>query len=235
MLWSQSGCRAPLAQRIYPAVSLQVATFQFPRWILPVKRPWSHVERVFALTSHPWHLLIAFALTIPTQTWAQTNPSKKMEQADAAQAFRQGRLLDTFGKWQIRKGLIANSYLLIGKSVGDGESQFWLHCDPHNLITVAVPLMQLSGSDRLRSHKIIIRSDTGLERELSLVVFENFVAVAIDYQGGGNSKVANFLDVLRASHETVSISYGDKSVVYDVNGLPAAAARFQELCRGVAR
>jgi hypothetical protein len=69
-----------------------------------------------------------------------------MEQADAGQAFRQGRLLDTFGNWQIREGLIANTYLLIGKSAGNGESQFWLHCDQHNLITVAVPLMELSGS-----------------------------------------------------------------------------------------
>ena len=61
------------------------------------------------------------------------------------------------------------------------------------------------------------------------------MAVAIDYQGGSNNKVADFLDVLRASHETASISYGDKSFVYDVNELPAAQARFQELCRHVAR
>jgi hypothetical protein len=180
-------------------------------------------------------LLITFALAIPAQTWAQADTSKQMEQADAAQTFRQGRLLDTFGRWQIRKGLVANSYLLIGRSASDGKRQFWLHCDQHNLITVAVPLMELSGSDRLRSHKITIRSDTGLEREFSLVVFENFVAVAIDYQGGNNNKVADFLDVLRASHETVSISYGDKSFVYDVNGLPAAQARFQELCGHLAR
>ena len=154
-----------------------------------------------------------------------------MEQAGAGQIFRQGRLLDTFGTWQIRKGLIANTYLLIGKSARGGESQFWLHCDQQNLITVAVPLMELSGKDRLRSHKIAIRSDTGLERELSLVVFENFVAVAVDYESGGNNKVADFLDVLHASHETVTISYGDKSFAYDVDGLPAAQARFQELCR----
>ena len=83
------------------------------------------------------------------------------------QAFRQGRLLDTFGKWEIREGLIANTYLLIGKSASDGESQFWLHCDQHNLVTIAVPLMELSGSKRLRSRTIIIRSDTGLERALN--------------------------------------------------------------------
>jgi hypothetical protein len=187
-------------------------------------------KRVAALSLR-WLLLIAFALAIPAQTWAQADTSKKMEQADAGQIFRQGRLLDTFGKWQIRKGLIANTYLLIGKSARDGESQFWLHCDQQNLITVAVPLMELSGKDRLRSHKIAIRSDTGLERELSLVVFENFVAVAVDYQSGSNNKVTDFLDVLHASRETVTISYGDKSFAYNVDGLPAAQARFQELCR----
>jgi hypothetical protein len=180
-------------------------------------------------------LLIALALAIPAQTWAQADTSKRAEQPEAAQAFTQGNLLDTFGKWEIRTGLGGNSYLLIGKSAGDGESQFWIHCDERNLITVAVPLMELSGSDRLRSHKITIRSDTGLEREFSLVVFENFVAVAADYQGGGNNKVIEFLDVLRASRKTVSISYGEKSFEYDVDGLPAARARFQELCRRAVR
>ena len=56
------------------------------------------------------------------------------------------------------------------------------------------------------------------------------MAVAVDYQGGGNNKIADFLDVLRASNQTVTISYGAKSFEYDVDGLPAARARFQELC-----
>ena len=85
--------------------------------------------------------LLVFALATPAQTWAQADTSKQMEQADAAN-FPQGRLLDTFGKWQIREGLIANTYLLIGKSVRNDESQ----------ITVAVP-MEVSGSDRLRCTK----------------------------------------------------------------------------------
>jgi hypothetical protein len=95
--------------------------------------------------------------------------------------------------------------------------------------------MELSGSDRLRSHKVTIRSDTGLERELSLVVFENFVAVAIDFQGGGNNKVADFFEVLHASNRTITMSYGDKSFAYDVDGLPAAQARFGKLCRHLVR
>jgi hypothetical protein len=158
-----------------------------------------------------------------------------MDQADPAQTFHQGQLLDTFGNWQIREGLTANTYRLIDKDASNGESQFWLHCDQHNLITVAVPLKELSGSDRLRSHKITIRSDTGRERELSLVVFENFVAVAVDYQGGGNNKVAEFLGILDASNQTVTISYGDKKFEYAVNGLRAAQARFQDLCRRAVR
>ena len=89
-----------------------------------------------SLLTHRWHLLITFALAIPAQTWAQADTSKRAEQPEAAQAFTQGNLLDTFGKWEIRTGLGGNSYLLIGKSAGDGESQFWLHCDQHKLITV---------------------------------------------------------------------------------------------------
>jgi hypothetical protein len=54
-------------------------------------------------------------------------------------------------------------------------------------------------------------------------------------QGASNNKVADFLDVLRASLKTVSISYGDKSFAYDVDGLPAAQARFPELCRRLVR
>jgi hypothetical protein len=148
----------------------------------------------------------------------------------ARQPFGEGRLLDTFGKWEIRKGLTHNTYLLIGESIRDGEGHFWLHCDQNNLITVAVPLVERAGSDHLRSHAITIRSDTGLSRAMSLVVFENFVAVATEYHGGRNDKVADFLDVLRTAKETVTISYAHRSFDYDVAYLPAAQARFHELC-----
>jgi hypothetical protein len=55
-------------------------------------------------------------------------------QTDAA-PVRQGALLDTFGKWEIRKGLIDNTYLLTGESTGDGEGRFWLHCDQNSMMT----------------------------------------------------------------------------------------------------
>jgi hypothetical protein len=175
--------------------------------------------------------LAAFALLLPLQAWAQADTFKEY-----AQLFRQGRLLDAFGKWEIREGLIGKTYLLIGESARDGESYFWLHCDQNNLITVAVPLLERSESwDRLRSHPITIRSDTGLKRAMSLIVFENFVAVAIDYKGGRNANVAGFLEVLRAAKETVTIAYAQKSFDYDVTQLPAARARFQELCSRAAR
>ena len=47
-------------------------------------------------------------------------------------------------------------------------------------------------------------------------MFENFVAIAIDYEGARNDKVADFLDVLHAAKETVTISYADRSFDYDV-------------------
>jgi len=65
---------------------------------------------------------------------------------------------------------------------------------------------------------------------MSLVVFESFVAVAMDYDGGRNDKVTDFINVLRAAKETVTISYAHKTYQYDVTELPAAQARFQQLC-----
>jgi hypothetical protein len=61
--------------------------------------------------------------------------------AHQPEPFRQGVLVDTFGQWEIRKGLIDHTFLLIGASKGDGEGHFWLHCDQNNMITVAVPLL----------------------------------------------------------------------------------------------
>jgi hypothetical protein len=154
--------------------------------------------------------------------------------AHQSEPFRQGVLVDTFGQWEIRKGLIDHTFLLIGASKGDGEGHFWLHCDQNNMITVAVPLLERP-HDRVRSHPVTIRADTGLTRAMSLVVFEDFVAVAIDYDGGRNDKVADFLDVLRSAKETVTISYSDHNFDYDVTQLHAAQARFRELCSRPAR
>jgi hypothetical protein len=57
----------------------------------------------------------------PFHAWAQADAVKVApgdHQTDAA-PVRQGALLDTFGKWEIRKGLIGNTYLLTGESTGD--------------------------------------------------------------------------------------------------------------------
>jgi hypothetical protein len=111
-----------------------------------------------------------------------------------------------------------------------GEGHFWLHCDQNRLMTVAVPLAERNGQERLRSHAVKIRADTGAARDMSLVVFESFVAIAIDYDGGRNDKVADFLSVLRAAKEKVTISYAHKSFDYDVTQLQDAQARFLQLC-----
>ena len=174
-----------------------------------------------------WGLLAAIASMLAVPVWAEVGAA-----ADASdtEAFRQALLLDTFGKWQIRKGLDNNTYLLIGESTGDGAGHFWLHCDQNHLMTVAVPLAERDGQERLRSHAVTIRADTGAERAMDLIVFESFVAVAIDYEGGPNNKVADFIDVLRAAKATVTISYANKTFEYDVTQLPTAEARFLQLC-----
>ena len=177
---------------------------------------------------HRWGVLTVFAVMLPVSAWAE--PGATVNTGTDTAGYRQGVLLDAFGNWQVRRGLVDNTYLLIGESSGDGEGHFWLHCDQNHLMTVAVPLAERNGQERLRSHAVKIRADTGAARDMSLVVFESFVAIAIDYDGGRNDKVADFLNVLRAAKEKVTISYAHKSFDYDVTQLPAAQARFLQLC-----
>lgn len=187
-------------------------------------------SRGVTLFSHRWGVA-AVALMLPVSAWAEVGATDHAGgEIRSTAPFRQGVLLDTFGKWQVRKGLLDNTYLLIGESAGDGEGHFWLHCDQNNLMTVAVPLAERNGQERLRSHAVTVRADTGATRAMSLVVFESFVAVAMDYDGGRNDKVTDFINVLRAAKETVTISYAHKTYQYDVTELPAAQVRFQQLC-----
>jgi hypothetical protein len=183
------------------------------------------------LIAHRWGMPAAMALSLLVPALAGADsPSGEARHASASNALREGQLLDTFGKWQIRKGLLDKTYLLIGESSGKSEGYFWLHCDQNRLMTVAVPLADRTGHDRLRSHAVVIRADTGAVRSLNLMVFESFVAVAMDYDGGRNANVSDFIDVLRAAKEKVTISYAHKSFEYDVTQLPAAEARFQQFC-----
>jgi hypothetical protein len=186
------------------------------------------------LLSDRWRLAAAIAIIFPFHTWALADAVNAVpgDHRTDAVPFHRDVLLYTFGNWEIRKGLLNNTYLLIGESVGDGEGHFWLHCNQKNMITVAVPLAERTGQERLRSQAVTIRSDTGISRAMNLLVFESFVAVAIDYDGG--RKVADFVDVLRAAKETVTISYAHKSYEYNVTYLPAARARFAQLCNQMA-
>jgi hypothetical protein len=61
-------------------------------------------------------------------------------------------------------------------------------------------------------------------------VFENFVAVAMDYDGGQNAKLETFLNALQTAKQTFSISYDNNVFEFDVAALPAAQARFTQLC-----
>ena len=99
---------------------------------------------------------------LPVSAWAE--PGAAANTGTDTAVFGQGVLLDTFGNWQVRRGLVDNTYLLIGESSGDGEGHFWLHCDQNNLITVAVPLLERP-HDRVRSHAVTIHADTGPTRD----------------------------------------------------------------------
>jgi hypothetical protein len=134
-----------------------------------------------------------------------------------------------FDNWEVRQGLLDHSYMLIGRS-REGEGRFWLNCDVNGFINVAVPLLKRSGRDRLRSFPVTVWSDAQKRHELSLVVFENFVALAIGYQGGRNDKLETFLDVLQTAKQNFAIAYDDRVFQFDVRKLPEARARFTQLC-----
>jgi hypothetical protein len=134
-----------------------------------------------------------------------------------------------FDNWEVRQGLVDHSYLLIGRS-REGEGRFWLNCDVNGFINVAVPLIERNGHDRLRSFPMTVWSDAQKRHELSLVVFENYVALAMAYQGGRNDKLETFLDILQTARHTFAIAYDDRVFQFDVERLPEARARFTQLC-----
>jgi hypothetical protein len=136
-----------------------------------------------------------------------------------------------YDNWEVRQGLVDHSYMLIGRS-REGEGHFWLNCDVNGFLNVAVPLVERNGRDRLRSFLVTVWSDEQKRHELSLVVFENFVALAVAYQGGRNDKLETFLDVLQTARQTFAIAYDNRVFQFDVSKLPEARARFMQLCNG---
>jgi hypothetical protein len=76
---------------------------------------------IHPLFARRWLLVTAFALVLPVHAWGQTDRSETTKQVDAVRAFRHGIPVDTFGKWEIRKGLIGHTYLLVGESAPDGN------------------------------------------------------------------------------------------------------------------
>jgi hypothetical protein len=136
-----------------------------------------------------------------------------------------------FENWEVRQGLLDQSYMLIGRSQ-QGDGYFWLNCDSNGFVNVAVPLIERNGRDRLRSFSVTVWSDEQKGHELSLVVFENFVALAIGYQGGRNDNLETFLDVLQTARRTFAIAYDSRVFQFDVSKLPQAHAQFMHLCGG---
>ena len=111
----------------------------------------------------------------------------------------------------------------------EADAREWVK---HTVFAFAVPLVERNGRDRLRSFPVTVWSDEQKRHELSLVVFENFVALAIAYQDGRNDKLEIFLDVLQTARRTFAIAYDNRVFQFDVSKLPEARARFMQLCRG---
>ena len=167
-------------------------------------------------------LLVSIPLLAVAGAAAAADPQIMQSGGTSSQAI-------TFDNWEIRQGLVDHSYLLIGQSRGR-NGHFWLSCDANGLVNIAVPINEKDGRDRLRSYPVTIWSDQRQRQELNFIVFENFVAVAMDYGGGQNAKLETFLNALQTAKQTFTISYNSNVFEFDVAAWPAAQARFTQLC-----
>jgi hypothetical protein len=129
----------------------------------------------------------------------------------------------------------ARAFLLSPRSSGVGReppsaTRAAAACQQDGLVNVAMPIEGRDGRERLRSLPVTISSDAGDRKNLDLVVFEGFVAAALDYEDGQNDKLTSFLKVLTESRQTFRIAYGERVFEFDVSRLPSAQARFTALC-----
>ena len=143
------------------------------------------------------------------------------------------RRIETFVNGDIRYSASASVYFLVVQAT-DESTQFWLQCEKRGPLTIAVAMV--GGGDRpQRSQMVTIQADRGAAKRLSLVVFENFVALATRLDGKPDENASVFLDALRSAKKTFTISYADESHDFEVGHLPGPHERFLQLCKQQAR
>jgi hypothetical protein len=142
-----------------------------------------------------------------------------------------GRLVASYDNWAIRQLKDDKTYILVGQATGRQHGHLWLHCNAQGLLTVAVPMVEKAKKrERLRSQILSVRSDDSAMRELSLTVFESFVAIAMDYDKSRDERVAAFVDGLGNASNTFAVSYDRTTLEFNVRQFRPARTRFFELC-----
>ncbi len=191
------------------------------------------------------YLVIAVAAAMPLQAQAQgLSAADSAHDGDvsvppgtAQHAVRaDGRPIGTYDNWAIRQLQDDRTYILVGQATGKQRGHLWLHCNQQGLLTVAVPMLdKAKRREPLRSQLVSVKSDDSSLRELSLMVFESFVAIAMDYDKSRDTRVAAFVDGLGNARDTFALSYDRTTLEFNVRQFPAARTRFFELCARLAR
>lgn len=147
-----------------------------------------------------------------------------------------GRPIGTYDNWAIRQLKDDKTYILVGEATGPQRGHLWLHCNRDGLLTVAVPMFEKAKRGQtLRSQIVGVKSDDSEPRELSLTVFESYVAIAMDFDKSRDQRVAAFVDGLGNARNTFAVSYDSTTLEFGVQKFPAASSRFFELCDRLAR
>jgi hypothetical protein len=137
--------------------------------------------------------------------------------------------IETFANGDIRHSRSADIYFMVVQAT-DKAGQFWLQCERRGPFTVSVAMVGVT--DRVqRSQQVSIRADDGPTRKLDLIVFQNFVAIAMRHEGRPDENTSVFMDMLQSAKQTFTIAYADESHNFDIRSLSAPRARFLALCR----
>jgi len=138
--------------------------------------------------------------------------------------------VEKFENWEVRQPPGNKSYFLIGQPV-DGSGQLWLQCEHNSFLTVAITMVGKAGrKGSQKSQSVGLQVDEARPRQFNFVVFESFVALAIETPGTSDDRVAAFLDALRDAKNSLVLTYDDTSHQFDVTQLPKARVRFLKLC-----
>jgi len=178
-------------------------------------------------------LLAAAGIVSPVGFSARAQDTRSLgpsSQVPGTAASSQQRT-QAFGNWTVQQDVVTQGFSLTGRATGDEQGELWLRCEKNGALMVGVPMPGKGTSqDRRKTQVITIRADEQPSREMMFLVFEGFVALAMDAEGLQNDRVATFIELLQKSKKSFGLSYDQTRIEFDVAEFPAARARFQQLC-----